>query len=105
MARDVFHELVKEALIREGWTITDDPLTLLPKDEGGIQTDIGAEKIIAAKKGLTQIAVEVKSFLNPSFIHDFTKAFGSYMMYLDVIEMNGMNRRMYLLCLTKYIIF
>ncbi|NMG60676.1 XisH protein, partial [Geitlerinema sp. P-1104] len=24
-ARDIYHEQVKTALIREGWTITDDP--------------------------------------------------------------------------------
>ena len=29
MAKDIFHLNVKEALIKEGWTITDDPLTLL----------------------------------------------------------------------------
>jgi XisH protein len=96
MAKDIFHDLVKEALIKDGWTITDDPLTLLPRDEGGIKTDIGAEKILAAKKGLTLIAVEVKSFLNPSAIHDFTRALGSYMIYLDVLEMNKMDRIMYL---------
>jgi XisH protein len=64
MARDIFHDLVKEALIADGWLITDDPLTLLTRIEGGISTDLGAEKIIVAEKGVTRIAVEVKSFLN-----------------------------------------
>lgn len=27
--RDIFHDAVKNALIKEGWTITDDPLFLL----------------------------------------------------------------------------
>jgi XisH protein len=27
MARDLFHENVKEALIKEGWNITNDPLS------------------------------------------------------------------------------
>ncbi len=96
MARDIFHEIVKEALIKDGWTITHDPLVLLPKDEGGIQTDLGAEKILIAEKGLTKIAVEVKSFLNPSIIHDFSKAFGQYQVYLDVLEMTKNDRIMYL---------
>jgi hypothetical protein len=87
MARDVFHEMVKEALIKEGWAITHDPLVLLPKDEGGMLT---------AEKGLTKIAVEVKSFLNPSIIHDFSKAFGQYQVYLDVLEMTKNDRVMYL---------
>ncbi|NJN35150.1 MAG: hypothetical protein HC817_13750, partial [Saprospiraceae bacterium] len=57
MAKDIFHEIVKEALIKDGWTITDDPLTLLTKPEGGISTDLGAEKIIVAEKDLIKIAV------------------------------------------------
>jgi XisH protein len=27
-ARDVFHEAVKNALVKDGWTITHDPLSL-----------------------------------------------------------------------------
>jgi hypothetical protein len=96
MARDVFHEIVKEALIKDGWTVTHDPLTLLKREEGGLVTDLGAEKVIVAEKGLTRIAVEVKSFLNPSLVNDFSKAFGHYMTYLDVLEMTKIDRIMYL---------
>ncbi len=96
MARDVFHDLVKEALIKEGWKVTHDPLTLLKREKGGLVTDLGAEKVIVAEKGLTKIAVEVKSFLNPSLVNDFSKAFGHYMTYLDVLEMTQSDRIMYL---------
>ena len=96
MARDVFHGIVKEALINNGWQITDDPLVLVSKKDGGIETDLGAEKIIIAEKGLTKIAVEVKSFLNPSPINDFHSALGQYMTYLDVMEMKEIDRIMYL---------
>jgi XisH protein len=44
MAKDLFHEAVKKALIKDGWTITDDPLRLLSKEEGGIETDLGLKK-------------------------------------------------------------
>ena len=96
MARDIFHQIVKEALIKEGWTVTHDPLTLLNRAEGGISTDLGAEKIIIAEKGLTKIAVEVKSFLNPSLIHDFLKANGQYTGYRTVIRRRQINRIIYL---------
>ena len=96
MAKDIFHDIVKEALIKEGWTVTDDPLTLLPRKEGGIETDLGAEKVLIAEKGLTKIAVEVKSFLNPSPINDFHTALGQYETYLDVLEMKQIDRTMYL---------
>ncbi len=85
MAKDIFHNNVKEALIKDGWTITHDPLRLLKREEGGLETDLGAEKLIVAEKGLTKIAVEVKSFQNPSPINDFHTAFGQYQTYIDVI--------------------
>ena len=42
--KDIYHDIVKEALIKDGWNVTHDPLTLLSKKEGGLQTDLGAEK-------------------------------------------------------------
>jgi XisH protein len=96
MARDIFHDLVKEALIADGWLITDDALTLLTRIEGGISTDLGAEKIIVAEKGVTRIAVEVKSFLNRSMIHDFLRASGQYNGYNIVIRRRNIDRILYL---------
>ncbi len=44
--RDLFHDVVKTALAKDGWTITHDPLFLRL---GGVQMfiDLGAEKVIA----------------------------------------------------------
>lgn len=96
MAKDIYHYCVKEALISDGWIITDDPLTLLNRAEGGLSTDLGAEKIITAEKGLIKIAVEVKSFLNPSVIHDFLHAIGQYKGYETVLKWKKADRIMYL---------
>ena len=96
MAKDIYHRNVKEALEKDGWTITDDPLTLLSQEEGGLQTDLGAEKIIVAERDVERIAVEVKSFLASSIIHEFHEAFGQYQIYLDVLEMGQSDRVMYL---------
>ena len=65
MARDLFHSVVKDALIKEGWQITHDPF---PVDYGDVQMqiDLGAEQLIAATKDRETIAVEVKSFSNYS---------------------------------------
>jgi hypothetical protein len=70
-ALDKIHNAVKNALIKDGWTITADPLML--KYEGQkILIDLAAEKdflesgVFAAEKGTEKIAVEVKSFLAPS---------------------------------------
>jgi hypothetical protein len=96
LAKDIYHAVVRVALEKDGWTITDDPLTLLSREEGGLQTDLGAEKIITAEKGLTKIAVEVKSFTNPSVIHDFLRATGQYQGYAVVIRKKNLNRILYL---------
>lgn len=96
MAKDFYHIIVRDALEKDGWTITDDPLTLLTREEGGIQTDLGAEKIIVAERGATKIAVEVKSFLNPSLIHDFIRAIGQFQAYSIVMRKKNIDRRMYI---------
>lgn len=64
-AKDKYHIEFREALEKDGWTITHDPYFL----EAGItsyEVDIGAEKIIAAEKEGQKIAVEIKSFLGES---------------------------------------
>ena len=70
MAKDIFHDLVKASLEAEGWTITDDPYRL-EFDRIKFEVDLAAERIIAAEKNQQKIAVEIKSFLNPSAVTDF----------------------------------
>ena len=43
---DLYHEPVKQALIKDGWTITDDPFTIEYKGLR-LYADLGAEKPIA----------------------------------------------------------
>jgi hypothetical protein len=43
-ARDLFHQIVKTALQREGWTITHDPYAL-QADSFALAIDLGAEKV------------------------------------------------------------
>lgn len=64
-AKDFYHEVVKTALNKDGWTITHDPL-VLELSSGRLEVDLGAERLIAAQKDQMRIAVEVKSFLAPS---------------------------------------
>lgn len=74
-SKDIYHETVKNSLIKDGWAITHDPLKLgLGKRR--LYVDLGAEKLIAAQKGTAKIAVEVKSFVGASEIEDLEKALG-----------------------------
>jgi hypothetical protein len=95
MAKDKFHDAVKNALIKEGWTVTDDPLFL---QFGGVDlfVDLGAEKIIAAQKDNQKIAVEIKSFLGYSVVSDFHLAVGQVMNYRLILQRDEPDRILYL---------
>ncbi len=83
-ARDLYHGSAKRALVKDGWTITHDPLRL---EWGGkdMSVDLGAERILAAQKGDRKIAVEIKSFVGASDVNDLEKALGQYVLYHDVM--------------------
>ena len=83
MAKDTYHNLMKEALIVDGWTITDDPYYI---EDIKWEIDLGAEKLIGAERGKTKIAVEVKSFLAPSFSYEFHGVIGQYFNYIINLE-------------------
>ena len=95
-ARDLFHNLVKTALERDGWTITDDPLHLRMGGVIDMYIDLGAEKIIAAEKEGQQIAVEIKSFLGASTISEFHLALGQFINYRYALESVDPERHLYL---------
>lgn len=94
-AKDRFHQAVKQALIQEGWNITDDPL-LVRYGPTNLKVDLGAERIIAAQRDTEQIAVEIKSFLDASAVNDFHAAIGQYLHYQLGFRYNGWNRKLYL---------
>lgn len=88
MAKDAFHDHVKEALEKDGWIITHDPYYL--KDfNPDWEIDLGAEKLIAAERGTDKIAVEIKSFSSESFAYEFHRLLGQYLNYsagLEILE-------------------
>lgn len=95
MARDIFHHLVREALEKEDWVITHDPYPLHNRKQGGLMTDLGAEKIIIAEKEHERIAVEVKSFVHVSILHDFLLAVGQYFVYRKILSKNDPERMLF----------
>ena len=96
-ARDIFHEPFTQALLKDGWTITHDPLTI-PFDGTDLFVDIGAERLIGAERNGERIAVEIKSFLKPSPIQDLKEAVGQYILYSDIMAESPENtgRTLYL---------
>jgi hypothetical protein len=94
-ARDLYHQLVKQALIKANWTITHDPFPLTWAKRN-LSIDLGAEQLIAAEQRERKIAVEVKSFLRESRIADLEQALGQYILYDDILKRTEPERELYL---------
>lgn len=94
-AKDFYHDAVKNALVKDGWTITHDPLRL---SVGGtdMYVDLGAEQLLSADRGGEKIAVEIKSFLGRSEVDDLEKAIGQYVLYRLVLAEKEPDRLLYL---------
>lgn len=94
-AKDLFHNCVRNALVKDGWIITDDPLRL-EVDDKNLFIDLGAERIIVAEKGSEKIAVEIKSFIGRSEVNDLENALGQFILYQDVLEEDEPERQLFL---------
>ncbi len=93
-AKDIYRDSLKNALVKDRWTITHDPLTLKwgRKD---IYIDLGAEEIIAAEKSGRRVAVETKSFVGASEVDDLKNAIGQFVLYHDILARSDSDRVLY----------
>lgn len=94
-ARDKYHDAVRNALIKDGWTITHDPLRLI-WGKRDMYVDLGAKRLLAAEKDDQQIAVEIKSFAGNSEIADLEKALGQFTLYRTIMDEVDPDRILYL---------
>ena len=79
-ARDLYHNNVKNVLIKKEWIITHDPL-IMKLGKKDLYVDVGAMQLLAAERAEHKIAVEIKSFTRRSDIDDLEKALGQYVLY------------------------
>jgi hypothetical protein len=96
-AKDKIHDVVKNALIKDGWEITDDPLEV--EYEGvKLKIDLGAEQefLVAAVKQERQIAVEIKGFLTTSPVYELHRVVGQFLDYEQALEETHPGRVLYL---------
>lgn len=92
---DIYHDVVKRALEKDGWTITHDPYKLTAETRK-LWIDLGAERLITAEQGTRKIAAETKSFLGKSDVNDLENAIGQYTLYLLLLEEQEPERELYL---------
>lgn len=94
-AQDKFLESVLRALIKEGWTITDQEVQL-PFDATNSYVDFLAERTLIAERGTEKIAVEVKTFAGKSVLSELEKALGQFLIYKTCMVLAHMEHELYL---------
>jgi hypothetical protein len=94
-AHDSIHDAVVNALRKEGWTITDDPLTI---EYGDLYlfVDLGATRPGTNGGEPELIAVEAKSFPSKSKVTDLQQAVGQYVVYRTFLRRIEPARVLYL---------
>ena len=94
-ARDIYHDAIKNALIKDGWFITADPYPV-KYEEIKLMADLAGKKTIAATKQNRKIVVEIKSFLSRSPMREFETALGQCLIYQTFLELTHPEYRVYL---------
>ncbi|MBD2611278.1 fatty-acid oxidation protein subunit alpha [Nostoc linckia z18] len=95
MAKDKFHNIVRHALEKDGWTITADPYEI-NVDDVDFEIDLAAEELLGAEREGRKIAVEIKSFISPSNVSEFHTALGQFLNYRDALDKIEPERQLYL---------
>lgn len=94
-ARDAYHTNLINALVKDNWSITDDPY-IMKWGSRDMFVDLGASLLLGAEKEEVKIAVELKSFAGRSLGNDLENAVGQYIVYHDVLEKTNPERILYL---------
>lgn len=93
--KDIYHECVKIALEKDGWTVIDDPLQVAI-DETTIFIDLSVEPTYFAERNGEQIAIEIKSFRLQSSITSLYEAVGKYCIYRTALRLDESPFELYL---------
>ena len=97
--KDLYYDLVKNALRQDGWRITHDPLRLRwpPGQVAPGHGEAGAEELLlAAEKDERKIAVVTKSFIGLTDLQELPKAFAQLAIYRQAVHRLDPDRTLYL---------
>lgn len=83
--QDAYHNSVRNALEKDGWMVTHDPLTIRLEDVK-FYVDLAAEKTIETDGETGKVAIEIKVFGGLSFLNEFEKAVGQYLIYRQFLN-------------------
>jgi hypothetical protein len=80
-SRDAIHDVVKQALVRDGWQITNDPYVISYGDRF-LFIDLGiTTRFIGAERGEQRLAIEIKELRGRSIVKELEQAIGQYILY------------------------
>jgi hypothetical protein len=99
MAKDTYHDIMKIALEKEGWSITHDHYELKFTQQGlylsNLKIDLGAEKLIAAERNTQKIAIEIKTLSGASIVNELHTLIGQFISYQVGLEMQEPDRMLF----------
>ena len=99
--RDAIHQTVRDALVKDGWDVTDDPY-VISYGERFLFVDLVASnapttgQFIGAQRRDQKIAVEIKDFCGKSAISNLEQAIGQYVLYQLLLKQVDPKRKVYL---------
>lgn len=93
MARDTYHQPIKEALSLAGWTVADD--YQLQFGRRRLFVDLHAT-LLSAERATEKIAVEVKDFALMTPMGVIYQAIGQYLVYKSLLARKDPDRILYL---------
>lgn len=93
--KDIYHDLFRRALEKDGWIILKENLNL-SVDDTPLYADIGAEAVFVAERQGEKAAFEVKTFGGQSFVHNLHEAVGQYSVYKSALEILYPTWKLYL---------
>ena len=93
--KDLIHDAVKNALIKDGWTITDDPFRIVYED-ADVYADLRIVKTIEGTTIQRVLVIEIKGFTGDSPVHNLENALGQYELYRIYLNRVAAEDKLYL---------
>lgn len=93
--KDSIHDAVKNALVKDGWTILDDPYSIRYEDVV-VFADLRVERETEGKAVKRTLVLEIKAFTRRSAVLDLEQALGQYQLYRSYLRRVAPDEELYL---------
>src|SRR5580700_2651060 len=93
--KDQIHEAIRNALVKDGWTITDDPYRIEYED-ADVFADLRIEKGVSGEIAHRILVIEIKEFVGVSPMHRLEQALGQYQVYRSYLRQIAPEEQLYL---------